>query len=365
MGVLRLLLALSVVLEHFGEVFYSNLVGGKIAVQAFYIISGFYMALILNEKYIGKSKSYFLFITNRFIRLYPIYWVVLLLTILFSLAVGMFSSTHYFPTIVNYLAVEANFGTFLYLIFTNILIFGQDIVMFLGISADTGSLYLTSNFNNSNPPVHYFLFIPQAWTLGVELSFYLVAPLILRKRAKLIFILCLCSLTLRLFTYNYLELQHNPWTYRFFPTELFFFLLGYFSYKIYLRLKIISIKKEVNIFIFVSIIILTILYKYLPLINIIYIPFSLNEIIYFSFITLSIPFLFNFLKNHKWDNKIGELSYPVYISHILIGVIFSNLPLEFFKNSLIISLATILFSMLLIVFIANPIEKIRQARVRR
>lgn len=365
MGVLRLLLALSVVIEHFGKVFQSNLVGGKVAVQAFYIISGFYMALILNEKYIGKSKSYFLFITNRFIRLYPIYWTVLALTILFSLVVGMFSSTHYFPTIANYLAVESNFGSFLYLIFTNILIFGQDIVMFLGIHADTGSLYFTSNFNTSKPPLHYFLFIPQAWTLGIEISFYLIAPLILRNKAKFIIILCLCSLALRFFIYNYLDLQHNPWTYRFFPTELFFFLLGYFAYKIYLKLKIISIKKEINVSIFIVMIILTILYNYLPSIKITYIPFSLNEIIYFCAITLSIPFLFNFLKNHKLDNKIGELSYPVYISHMLVGTVISNLSSELLKNGFAISIATILFSVVLIVFISNPIEKIRQARVRK
>lgn len=87
MGVLRFLLAVSVVLAHSTDIFGFSLVNSVVAVQAFYIISGFYMTLILNEKYIGKSNSYRLFITNRFLRLYPIYWVVLLLTTLGSLTV--------------------------------------------------------------------------------------------------------------------------------------------------------------------------------------------------------------------------------------------------------------------------------------
>ncbi|MCF8321913.1 MAG: acyltransferase family protein [Flavobacterium sp.] len=84
MGFLRFILAISVVLAHSSSIYGFGLVGGKTAVQAFYIISGFYMTLILNEKYIGNNNSYKLFITNRFLRLYPIYWIILLLTVLFQ-----------------------------------------------------------------------------------------------------------------------------------------------------------------------------------------------------------------------------------------------------------------------------------------
>jgi len=61
MGLLRLILAISVVLAHTSYIFGFGLVGGQAAVQAFYIISGFYMALVLNEKYIGENRSYYLF----------------------------------------------------------------------------------------------------------------------------------------------------------------------------------------------------------------------------------------------------------------------------------------------------------------
>ncbi|MCX6311853.1 MAG: acyltransferase, partial [Bacteroidetes bacterium] len=75
MGSIRTLLALSVVVFHSYFIFGERLIGGLVAVQAFYLISGFYMAMILNEKYKAGKGSYKLFITNRFLRIYPAYWV--------------------------------------------------------------------------------------------------------------------------------------------------------------------------------------------------------------------------------------------------------------------------------------------------
>ena len=54
--------------------------GGEIAVELFFIISGFYMSLILNEKYNTPDKI-LIFYKNRFLKLFPIYWTVLIFTI--------------------------------------------------------------------------------------------------------------------------------------------------------------------------------------------------------------------------------------------------------------------------------------------
>lgn len=72
MGTLRLLLALTVVVGH------AHLKGGSpvlesgFSVRLFFIISGFYMALILNEKYVGPG-AHRLFWVNRVLRLGPTY----------------------------------------------------------------------------------------------------------------------------------------------------------------------------------------------------------------------------------------------------------------------------------------------------
>ena len=80
MGVLRVMLALFVVIDHSGAFPGLQLPGAVFAVKIFFVISGFYMTMILNKKYTG-SGSYSLFITNRFLRIFPIYWVVVGLTV--------------------------------------------------------------------------------------------------------------------------------------------------------------------------------------------------------------------------------------------------------------------------------------------
>ncbi len=55
MGVMRFLLALSVLILHTAPDSAFPMVGGRVAVETFFMISGFYMALILNEKYAELS----------------------------------------------------------------------------------------------------------------------------------------------------------------------------------------------------------------------------------------------------------------------------------------------------------------------
>lgn len=365
MGIIRLLLALSVVAAHCGPFFGSALVGGQIAVQAFYIISGFYMSMILNEKYIGVNGSYKLFISNRFFRIYPVYWAVLLCTLLIYLSVVIVTSGQSTPLFGTYMSVKANLYSFGYLILTNLIIFGQDLVMFMGISPDSGSLYLTSDFSMSNPPLFTFLCIPQAWTLGVELTFYLVAPFLVKRGFKVVVPIILASFILRLFLYNSLGLQHDPWTYRFFPTELMFFLLGYVSYRLYLKVKKRNIAKSVNLIVLVFILLFSVFYTYIPALSVKYSPFSIKDIIYFTTVVLSIPLLFNFLKKSKLDNKIGELSYPVYISHMLVVMVCGGFSSAIINSSYTIAVLTIIFSLMLNRFISTPVDNFRQSRVKK
>jgi len=365
MGIIRLLLALSVVIAHCGILFGTSLVGGKIAVQAFYIISGFYMSLILNEKYIGVNGSYKLFITNRFFRLYPIYWTVLLCSVVTCLTVILVTRGHSLPQFGTYLSVEANFFSFAYLILSNLLIFGQDVVMFMGIYPETGNLYFTTDFSTSNPPLFTFLFIEQAWTLGLELTFYLIAPFIVKKGYKLVVSLIVASFLIRLFIFNYLGLQNDPWTYRFFPSEIMFFLLGYLSYRLHLQVKKRKVPNAINLSILFFIVLFTVFYERIPSLNIRYLPFTINEIVYFITIVLSIPLLFNYLKKSNWDNQVGELSYPVYISHMFVLMVCGGMPFMFLKTSYAIAFLTLVFSYMLNRLIATPVDKYRQSRLTK
>jgi len=95
------MLAMAVALGHLDFFFMG--IDGTMAVQAFYMISGFYMALVLNEKYIGKAASYRLFISNRFIRLYPNYLIILVLNIFVALFIFLWTDGTAAAKMQNYL----------------------------------------------------------------------------------------------------------------------------------------------------------------------------------------------------------------------------------------------------------------------
>jgi len=357
MGTLRLILAISVVLTHTSYIFGFGLVGGQVAVQAFYIISGFYMALVLNEKYIGINSSYKLFISNRLLRLFPIYWVVLLITLLSSIVAYIISSGDSFGKIQVYFEFfdSMSVGTLLFLVFSNITLLFQDVVMFLGLDTISGNLFFTSNFKDTSPELHQFILIPQAWTISVEIIFYLIAPFLVRKKLRLILILILISILLRyLLTIN--GFSHDPWSYRFFPTELVFFLLGIVAYHIYIKIKPLKIKNYYLYMIYAFVLLFTFSYSFIQT-NLI-IPYLIT-------IFLSIPFIFILSKKWKKDRYIGDLSYPIYISHMFIiyAVMYLKIPLVG-GQGLVVTFITIIFSIFLNEFVAKKIEKIRQLRVK-
>ena len=107
----------------------------------------------------------------------------------------------------------------------------------------------------------------------------------------------------------------------------------------------------------------TLFFPYLPTLKFNFNPFSMKAVFYFSTIIVSIPLLFTFLKKSKVGNRIGELSYPVYISHMFVLLVSSALYFNFLKQGWVIAVLTIAFSYLLNIYIAGPVERYRQSRL--
>lgn len=359
MGLIRFILAIGVVFSHAGMAWGFTTLGGSVAVQAFYIISGFYITLILNEKYINQNNSYKLFITNRFLRIYPIYWVVLLLTVLSAIAFNQFGSNQYFISYSMFqkYSDSMSIGSFLLMIFTNVFVLFQDALMFLGLDTTNGSLFFTSNFKESSPKLYHFLFVAQAWSIAIEVLFYLIAPIIARRKLQTILLLIFCSLALRLIIYYHYNLERDPWTSRFFPTELLFFLLGVVAYRIYAKIKH---QKHNNVFLhctWITVVLFSVFYRYLPI--------PAKPIVYFAVFFSALPFIFILSKNWKIDRQLGELSYPIYIAHIFIlswvGTL--QMPSNSWRSILVIALSTLL-AYFLNLLVGDKIESFRQKRLK-
>lgn len=308
MGTLRTIFALAVVFSH-SQV--NLLCGGQNAVQLFYMISGFLISFVLVER--KAYKSIWSFYLNRYLRIYPIYFVVASLTLVTFLAASLVTSEPEFFSVFRNAPVSAG----VLLIIANVTLFFQDWVMFAGVHSN--KLSFVTDFRNSDVVLYPGLLLPQAWTLGVELTFYLIAPFIL-VRKRLLFLLLTLSILLRIYLYWIGLGTKDPWTYRFFPAELAFFILGALAHQLllpsYLKMFTEPRLNDYSNFGTCFVIAVTLFYTYIPIAD------SIKSIALFSIFWLALPFTFIFQSKRKWDSWIGNLSYPLYTCHIL--VIFST-----------------------------------------
>jgi len=184
MGLLRILLALCVVVTHAPSSLKGYFLSGAVSVQAFFIISGFYMALVLDRKYNFEGAT-IIFYQQRYLRLAPMYWVTLVVTLI---AAGMHGlAVHRLSG-----AIQAWFSeapkmaplTLATLLATQLTLCGIDALMFLKLAGNPLHLSFTPSFQTEALPAAQFLVVPQAWSLSIEILFYILAPFVLRRSSK-------------------------------------------------------------------------------------------------------------------------------------------------------------------------------------
>ena len=362
MGIIRALLAIAVVVYHSYYLFGEKMCGGIAAVQAFYIISGFYMALILNEKYKGQKGSWKLFITNRFLRLYPLYWVVLIIAVAVSVIgyLGWGQPFYLYAWMVQW--ENLHWTVIVFAIFANIFMVGSDWMFFTGINRETGMLELTKNCFNYKPMTMNMLFVPQIWTLGIEIVFYLVAPLLVRRAWWIQLAILFLSIDYRAYVYTEKFWSWDPWCYRFFPFEIALFMAGSLAYQIYTLIR----DKNLSVWLMrLCWLIIPVLIFYYPHAN--WMVEHHRRWLFYGVVFLLIPFVFHYTRNMKWDRWIGELSFPIYIGHHVIMMVIKRYFWTHTEHMYWFGVCTvagsIIFAVVLWKLVIDPIEKIRQKRV--
>ncbi len=351
MGLLRFLLAVCVVATHTGPLFGIKWMAGLNAVVVFFIISGFYMSLILNEKYTGEKSNYGLFISNRLLRLMPLYWTVLVAHLILCFVGYILKNDALTLQIYFDHKHEVTSAGWLVFIFCNLFIIGQDTLYYLHLLPSQGLIWSAKE----GIPTTWFMLMLPAWTLSIELLFYFIAPLFLRKQKRII-VLTMLLLVMALSFYivgidlgNLTKSQFTPY--------LIYFLFGAIAWLIYDKLKTKEIAVKSGRIVFALYLICLLLFPY-------FYPESEWQIqLFYGLTFLSIPFIFLLTKNLKWDAIIGEYSYPIYITHMMVIdmlKLFGVDKAEYTALTILISLA---ISYLLIHLVANPVERFRQRRV--
>ncbi len=351
MGLLRVIFALSVVIFHSGRFFNYNF-NPRLAVLAFFMASGFYMALILDKKYVKNKFKFFL--TNRFLRIYPLYWTVLLLTFLLTAAKFIFHIGDPDNAIEHYIRYAPAASPLIYITtIVNVIVRNITLVV-------TYDYFIPSN-NTAT-----YLLVLQAWTLQVEVLFYFLAP-ILNKISSRVLLLFLAIFVLVF--YGIIEPNHIlpilTLSYLFL-SNLLFFILGTLSYKyIYKRIITQNLTKKISKYIFWLFLLYTLFYNFIPPK---YILNYLNTVdfLYCILFTISMPFIFLYTNKNRIDKFLGELSYPIYVSHFLVIKLITNLAT--FKTdsnlrTVIIVVLVLGTSFLIVKLIEEPIDLIRQSRL--
>jgi peptidoglycan/LPS O-acetylase OafA/YrhL len=360
LGLLRLILSIAVVLAHVSGSRYA-MTGGATSVQSFYIISGFFIAMILDVKY-TRSDQRGLFYSNRLLRIYSIYLVFLGLTVLFHLGAQIATHHSVFEIWRQNIARMGSVGAG-FLALANLLIVGQDWTLFLLLGEH--GLHWTTHFETGHPFLPAFMLIPQAWSLSVELYFYLLAPFILRWRTSFLVALLALTFCLRGVLWHY-DLRLDPWSYRFFPIELGTFLVGALSYRlIYLKIRDRALAlgwKLLACLIFPAVILYPLYDRSGGLF------FTPTQIVFYGLIAIAVPILFKMTGKIHSDRMLGELSYPLYLCHFLVLSVIDHFEAHVgglvVRSALGVALSCAL-AYVSVIALDAPIDRFRQRRVER
>ena len=271
MGILRFYLALSVLNAHMPQSLHFIFVGPEIAVEAFFVISGYVISQILHVR---KNQTQYQFISARIRRIYPTYLLVLTLTIAANLLNGTELKLNPITILIN---------TF---------IIGLDVFIFV-------------NYYNG-VPLGAGIFLPQSWSLALEMYFYFFAKSITKFRTRTILVYCFLALFLKI-VLSLSEVLFDPFSYRLAPFEAAYFMLGILSYRIRARLELSR---------------LALLTSSTTLAAFFFLSPALESITAGLFLLLWLPKLWQFDSEFSLSRILGALSYPFYLIHLLVLQIF-------------------------------------------
>jgi len=327
MGFLRLFLALCVVQAHTGNFIPWPVPNGRQAVEMFFIISGFYMGLILE----GRYRTLRGFYESRWLRIAVPYYFHFVFIVLISLASGLlFSKWLALDAYASQPLAHNGLAGISIAALANFTIFGQDWVMFLRDEAGEG-LRFTAQFASHPDPLYRYLIIPQCWTVGLELCFYLMAPLLVKLRTTHLAALVAILLCTKLGAYRFIGLDHDPWNYRFFFFELPLFGLGILAWRACLAIQNRFGKiSSLSVRWYWLLIPFVIAWGWLMPWARWRLGWHVGEPTAEMLLLLSGPFLivglFLAAKSNRFDRAIGELSYPIYLNHLILIVILRTIP---------------------------------------
>ncbi len=330
-GTYRTLLALMVVALHLGGI----PVIGAYAVFGFYTLSGYLMTFIMQNNYGYTPGGIYKYAVNRFLRIYPIYWIALLFSVGLAWYLGNGFTSNYHPAF--YLPDDL-FG-----LAKNLLLF----------------------FPFQERP----RLAPPAWALTVELFFYILIGLGISKNKRRTVV----WLGLSILYHGLIIAFQMGWHQRYYtiPAASLPFATGAMIYHFKDRLIHYADQKmgrldPFSAYIIFSVILINWFIGYLTAQSE-GISFYLNYVLSAAMVVILSEKRVLPLISRTFDRWMGDFSYPIYLIHYQVGlvvVIFSgSLGFELKRPNLTLMSVSIpmifLFSWMITITVARPLESLR------
>ena len=252
------------------------------------------------------------------------------------------------------------------LIFSNIFILGIDYTHFLTyeklifiIDMPSSAPLLDNQILQDNHLITHYVLISQAWSISIEIMFYLLVPYLTKiKNNVLILLTCFLFLLKALF---FIFVTHK---YPFYNQVFIFALPLFFVGMLLIRYINIFEKVKNNQFLI-----------YTACVFAFFMTFAtphLKEIIYFKIVDSFnlvlivgiLPFVFLITKYNKLDRYIGLYSYPIYLWHLILLKIFSKNFTSLGARAIVFGVLLFGLSFLSVHFIDEKINKFRYKRYK-
>lgn len=332
MGYLRFILALAVVHGHL--VAYAIYWQQRVAVNTFFILSGFLITSVVNQFY-GSSirgKLYFLF--NRMLRIYPCY-----LTCLIVCSVCIWLE----PNAAKQLLWTQRLPVSLSSWWPQINIVGQ-------------AGWIT-------PSINSITILPTAWSLGVELVFYCILGLLTAFSRRL----TVACLMISVLGVGWAYISHVPHAtiFRSILGSAPIFFLGSVMYHYRDAVEVYSIKNlKLILILSVAFLVLPDVFSFYKTYNNWKLPYQHFSSILFVWLIVSIYHLERYNKISVMERWCADLAYPIFLLHMgiasLIKGLFNMSPrvgYEIFVPSLLV---TFLVSIVVVTIVETPLKNVRQ-----
>ena len=210
----------------------------------------------------------------------------------------------------------------------------------LSLGIDSGELVTRTGQMDWAMPL---IVIGQFWTIGVELVFYALAPLLVRSRWRVaaVFALSISGMLEQgwIGGSTFLDLSPVVTLIRA-PSHLWMFMLG-------AALAHLHETRGYR-----DGLVVTGMYAMIAWKRELF-PMAVFPWWMFTAITASVPVLFTMTKDNRFDRAMGELSYPVYINHFIVIQVFGTL---FGANGLLFASMSVLMAFVTVRLVERPIQ---------